>query len=133
VIAVLTGRFGAPDEDRNVTCGAGKHARWLRWADLSAIFSSTAFIGFIDGVHYPPGRRGLHLATSAGLAPGDGIERLHMLYGQVPIRQQASQPGRPVTQLFTISDPQTGKKLSGVIEDQGSDTIVSTIFAGALC
>jgi hypothetical protein len=132
VMSALTEQFGTPDEDRNQPCGQGKRARWVRWADLSAVFSAT-FIGFIDGVHYPPGRPALHLATAVGLAPGDGIERLHMLYGPVPTRAQPAHPGRPAMQLFTISGPRAGDKLSGVLEDEGGETIVSTIFAGALC
>lgn len=133
VLAVLTGALGTPDEDRAQPCGAGKQARWVRWADLSAVFSTTKFIGFIDGVHYPPGRAPLGLATDAGLMPGDGAERLHQLYADVSVTPEPPQPGRLAAERFTITDAATGANLSGVLEDQGAATIVSTIFAGQLC
>ena len=135
VVAVLSERFGKPDEDMTQPCQnkANARSRWVRWADLSVILSTTGFVGYIEGVHFPPGRRALDLSTAKGLSPGDTADRLHQLYGPVPIRQEAPQPGRIANKLFTISDSKTSGKLSGVLEEQGSKTIVSTIFAGQLC
>lgn len=135
VIAKLTRKYGTPDEDSPQPCDGGKQARWVRWAGLSAVFSATTakFIGYIDGVNYPPGRPPLDLGTLAGLVPGNSVERVHTLYDPVEIRKQPAQPGRPATELFTIPDPQTTKPLTGVLEDRGGETVVSTIFAGKLC
>jgi hypothetical protein len=135
VVAVLSERFGRPDEDRTQPCQdrANARSRSVRWADLSVILSPRAFVGYIEGVHFPPGRRALDLPTAKGLSPGDTADRLQQLYGPVPIRQEAPQPGRTVTKLFTISDGRTSGTLSGVLEKQGSRTVVSAIFAGQLC
>jgi hypothetical protein len=136
VIALLSKRLGEPDEDKAQPCQdrANARARWVRWADLSAVFSPDVFVGYIEGTHFPPGRRpALDFSTAKGLSPGDTVERLHQLYGPVPIRRETPQPGQIATKLFTISDARTSDKLSGVLEDQGNKTVVTAIFAGKLC
>ena len=97
------------------------------------IFSTEAFVGYIEGIHFPPGSPALDFSTAKGLSPGDTVDRLHQLYGPVPIRQDTPSPGQIATKLFTISDDRTSDKLSGVLEDQGDKTVVTAIFAGELC
>ena len=135
VIALLSKRFGRPDEDAAQPCQnqATGQSRWIRWADLSAIFSTTTFVGYIEGVHFPPGRPALDFSTAKGLSPGDTVDRLRRLYGPVPIRPEAPRPGQVPTKLFTISADRTSGKLSGVLEDHGNETVVAAIFAGRLC
>jgi hypothetical protein len=135
VTALLSRRLGRPDEDRTQPCQdhGNARSRWVRWADLSVIFSTGAFVGYIEGIHFPPGSPALDFSTARGLSPGDTVDRLHQLYGPVPIRPDTAQPGRSATKLFTISDDGTSAKLSGVLEDQGTKTVVTTIFAGELC
>ena len=96
-------------------------------------FSTEAFVGYIEGVHFPPGSAALDFSTAKGLSPGDSVGRLHQLYGPVPIRQDAPRPGQIATKLFTISGDRTSDKLSGVLEAQGNKTVVTAIFAGELC
>jgi len=135
VIALLSNRLGRPDEDTIQPCEnqVDGRSRWVRWADLSVIFSAKAFVGYVEGIHFPPGGRALDFSTAKGLSPGDTVNRLHRLYGPVPVRQNSPQPGQVATKLFTISDDRTGEKLSGVLENQGNKTVVAAIFAGELC
>lgn len=135
VIVLLAKLLGKPDEDAPQPCQhqANARSRWVRWADLSAVFSTGTFVGYIEGVHFPPGSAALDFSTAKGLSPGDTVDRLHQLYGSVPIRQETPEPGQVPTKLFTISDDKTSGKLSGVLEDQGNKTVVATIFAGELC
>jgi hypothetical protein len=134
VTALLSKRLGRPDEDTTQPCQqVNARSRWVRWADLSVIFSAKAFVAYIEGIHFPRGRPALDFSTAKGLSPGDTVDRLHRLYGPVPIRQGTPQPGQIATKLFTISDDRTSDKLSGVLENQGNKTVVTAIFAGELC
>jgi hypothetical protein len=135
VIAALSKRLGKPDEDLTQPCQnqANARSRWVRWADLSVIFSADAFVGYIEGVHFPPGSPPLDFSTAKGLSPGDTVDRLRQLYGPVPIRQETPQPGRIATKVFTVSDDKASDKLSGVLEGQGDKAVVTAIFAGELC
>jgi len=134
VIAALTKRLGMPDEDKTPPCQSQVDARsrWVRWADLSAIFSGNEFVGYIEGIHFPPGSPALDLSTAEGLSPGDTVDRLQQLYGHVSIRQETPQPGQIATELFTIFED-SSEKISGVLENQGHKTVVTAIFAGQLC
>ncbi len=135
VLEQLSPRLGKPDEDKAQPCRNQRNAtsRWVRWADLTVIFSTRMFVGYIDGVHFPPGRPALHLSTAKGLSPGDPVDRLRQLYGDVPIRQETPQPGQIAVKTFAIPDGKPSQTLSGVLENQGSKTVISTIFAGELC
>ena len=136
VVATLTSRLGPAEEDADQPCvnDPAAHSRWVRWADLSIRLDANGFAGYIEGVHFPPGRQALDFATARGLSPGDSADRLRQLYrGSVRMRPEPRTPGRPATKLFTIGDPRDGGVLSGVVEQQGKSAVVTSIFAGRLC
>ena len=54
VVDALTALLGTPTADEPEEC-AGQPARWVRWADLGIRLASGRFVGFIEGIHYPPG------------------------------------------------------------------------------
>jgi hypothetical protein len=135
VVATLTSRLGPAEEDAVQPCDNDPAvlSRWVRWADLSIRLDAHGFAGYIEGVHFPPGRAAVDLATAQGLSPGDSAERLRQLYrGSLRLRTQPGRAGRPSTEVFTISGRQGGV-LSGVIEQQGKSATVASIFAGEIC
>lgn len=136
VVATLTSRLGPAEEDSDQPCeiDPAVHSRWVRWADLSVRLDAHGFAGYIEGVHFPPGRAALDFATAQGLSPGDSAERLRQLYrGSVRVRTEPGRAGRPATEIFTISGERDGEVVSGVIEKQGESATVTAIFAGELC
>jgi hypothetical protein len=136
VVATMTSRLGPAEEDADQPCenDPAGHSRWVRWADLSIRLDAHGFAGYIEGVHFPPGRAAFDFATARGLSPGDSAARLRQLYGgSVRVRTEAGRAGRPATEIFTISGQRDGGVLSGVIEKQGNSATVTAIFAGELC
>jgi hypothetical protein len=136
VVGILTERLGPPDEDEQQRCTkkATTRARYVRWADLSIQLLAGRFTAYVEGIHFPPGRQALDFGTARGLSPGDSAERLHSLYPRgVRVRQLKGQPGRPESQLFTITGESDARHLSGVIEQQGSGMTVTSLFVGELC
>lgn len=135
VIAALSERLGVPEEDDSQPCQSdtGARSHWVRWADLSLRFSTTEFVAYIEGVHFPPGSPALDLGTSKSLSPGDSVERLHEIYGDVPVRHETAQRGQIGAELFTIVDDDSGDKVSGVLEQDNDKQIVTSIFGGHLC
>jgi hypothetical protein len=134
VVTALTARLGVPDEDNKQPCGkAAATSRWVRWADLSLRFSPDTFAGYIEGVHFPPGRKALDFATRPGLSPGDSTELLHALYGHSLRAHKVTQPGRAAATIVTIMTISKGQQLSGLIEHDGNADTVASIFAGELC
>jgi hypothetical protein len=136
VVATLTSQLGPAEEDADQPCDndPAVHSRWVRWADLSIRLDADGFAGYIEGVHFPPGRAALDFATAEGLSPGDSAQRLRQIYGgSVRARTEPGKAGRPATEIFTIAGPQGGGVLSGVIEKQDNTATVTAIFAGDLC
>jgi hypothetical protein len=136
VVATLTSRLGPAEEDADQPCenDPAVHSRWVRWADLSIRLDAHGFAGYIEGVHFPPGRAALDFATAQGLSPGDSAARLRQLYGgSVQVRTEPGRAGRPTTEIFTITGQRGGGVLSGVIEKQGKSATVFASFAGELC
>jgi hypothetical protein len=136
VVATLTSRLGPAEEDADQPCenDPAVHSRWVRWADLSIRLDAQGFAGYIEGIHFPPGRKALDFATARGLSPGDSAERLGEIYrGSVRVRTEPGSAGRPATEIFTISGQPGGGALSGVIEKQGKSATVTAVFAGELC
>jgi hypothetical protein len=135
VVDVFSARLGTPDEDDQQPCGrTHSPSRWVRWADLSLHFSPGRFTGYIEGIHFPPGRKAFDFATPQGLSPGDSVQRLHELYGNsLRVRTEPAQSGRPASIVATLAHAPTTGPMSAVIEWQKDDHIVISIFAGDLC
>jgi hypothetical protein len=131
VLDALTALLGTPTADETEEC-AGRPARWVRWADLGIRLASGRFVGFIEGIHYPPGPPPLAIPTAEGLAPGDPASRLFQLYdrsllNEVPAPDQSEQE---VTQ-FEITDG--SQPLLVVVEGPVDSGQVAAISAGSLC
>jgi hypothetical protein len=135
VVDVFSARLGTPDEDDQQQCGrTHSPSRWVRWADLSLHFSPGRFTGYIEGIHFPPGRKAFDFATRQGLSPGDSMQRLHELYGNsLRVRTEPPQSGRPASMVATLARAPTTGAMSAVIERQKDHRIVTSIFAGDLC
>jgi hypothetical protein len=135
VVRTLTDVLGAPDEEGDQPCDGHPEVQshWLRWADLSVRFDADTFVGYIEGVHFPPGSAAVDLGTRQGLSPGDSLDRARQLYGELPLRHQAPTPGQVAAELFRVADPPGQGPLFGVVEGAGTESQVIAIFAGDLC
>jgi hypothetical protein len=131
VVEELTALLGTPTADETEEC-AGRPARWVRWADLGIRLASGRFVGFIEGIHYPPGPPPLAIPTAEGLAPGDPANRLFDLYDRALLTEDPA-PGaseQEVTQ-FEITDG--SQPLVVVVEGPLESGRVVAISAGSLC
>ena len=90
--------FGLPNEDVSFPCpGHVGGVRSVRWADLTAFFADSKFVGYLDGLHYPNDGPLLELTTTEGVGIGSTRQELIAAYGDrvtvgPPDRQR---PGRP--------------------------------------
>jgi hypothetical protein len=135
VVATLTAQLRAPDEQSDEPCGkAPGTSHWVRWADLSVRFDQGAFVGYIEGTHYPPSGPPVDLRTRQGLSPGDPLEHVQQMVGKtLRLRSQPANPGQPPVALATIDDGVGPGEITGVIEGTGSARTLTGIFAGKLC
>lgn len=133
VVATLTDVLGPPDEEADEPC-EGRPQRlshWVRWADLSVRTETGTFVGYVEGVHFPPGRTAFDLGTPSGLTPGDPFARAEELYGELEL--QPDPEGQGGAQIFSVEDPAGTSSISGVVESAGDDQTVAAMFAGDLC
>jgi hypothetical protein len=127
---LLTTTLGLPNEDISFPCpGHVAGVRSVRWADLTAFFTDSTFVGYLDGLHYPNDGPPLELTTTEGV--GIGSTRLEFVaaYGD---RLQAVPPTDDVqgdVQEYQIDDG----RLSGLIEGEGDTGLVITVRAGVAC
>jgi hypothetical protein len=131
VARTLTDVLGAPDEESDLPCDGHPEVKthWVRWADLSVVFIAGTFVGYMEGVHVPPGSPPVDLGTQRGLSPGDSLDRARELYGDLRVRHQ-SLPGPGESDIFRFEDPPSQGSMFGVLEDAAE---VITIYAGDLC
>lgn len=135
VVNTLTDLLGPPDEETGESCDhEGARSHWVRWADLSLRFTRAGLVGYIEGIHYPPGSPPVRLATTRGLRPGARFARARQIYRtSLPPHRQPMGPGRPPVDLFTVVDPPGSPPLTGVVETIRGQLHVTGIFAGDLC
>ena len=129
-VTMLTTAFGPPNEDISFPCAdpAGE-MRSVRWADLTAFFMDSQFVGYLDGLHYPNDGHPLELTTPEGVGIGSSREELLAAYGD---RLEVGPPPDDVqgdVEEYRIDDGQ----LSGLIEGEGEAGVVITIRAGLAC
>jgi hypothetical protein len=131
VVDALTALLGTPTADEPEEC-AGQPARWVRWADLGLRLASGRFVGFIEGIHYPPGPPPLAIPTSEGLAPGDPASRLFDLYDRASLNEvPAPGPSEQEVTQFEITDG--SQPLVVVVEGPLESGRIAAISAGSLC
>jgi hypothetical protein len=135
VVATLTARLRPPDEQTDEPCRKPPGtSHWVRWAGLSVRFDGGAFVGYLEGIHYPPSGPPVDLRTRQGLSPGDPLERVQQTVGKtLRLRSQPANPGQPPVALATIDDGVGPGEITGVIEGTGSARTLTGIFAGKLC
>jgi hypothetical protein len=135
VVRTLTDVLGAPDEDDDLPCDGHPEDQmhWVRWADLSVVFDAGTFIGYMEGVHVPPGSPPVDVGTAKGLSPGDSFERAVEIYGELQLHHQPM-PGPGESDLFRFEDPPGQGDMFGVVEgtEETGQTVI-TIYAGDLC
>ena len=74
---MLTTTFGPPNEDISFTCpDPTGEMRSVRWADLTAFFMDSQFVGYLDGLHYPNDGHPLELTTTEGVGIGSSRKDL---------------------------------------------------------
>ena len=131
VARTLTDVLGAPDEENDLPCDRHPEVKthWVRWADLSVVFDAGTFVGYLEGVHVPPGSPPVDLGTRRGLSPGDSLDRARELYGELRVHHQPL-PGPGESDIFRFEDPPGQGTMVGVVEDAAE---VITIYAGDLC
>ena len=131
VVDALTALLGTPTADEPEEC-AGQPARWVRWADLGIRLASGRFVGFIEGIHYPPGPPPLAIPTAEGLAPGDPASRLFDLYDRALLNEvPAPGPAEQEVTQFEITDG--SQPLVVVVEGPLESGRIAAISAGSLC
>ncbi len=122
--------FGLPNEDVSFPCpGHVGGVRSVRWADLTALFADSTFVGYLDGLHYPNDGPLLELTTTEGVGIGSTRRELVAAYGD---RVQIGPPTDDVqgdVEEFMIDDG----RLSGLIEGKGETGVVITVRAGVAC
>lgn len=135
IVETLTDVLGTPDEESDEPCEARPESmsHWVRWADLSVRIEGDAFVGYIEGIHFPPGPPPFDLATPRGLSPGDLLSDARELYGELPITPGDPEPGQGAADLVSFSDPDGTGEMSGLVEDAPDGQLVAAIFAGDLC
>jgi hypothetical protein len=134
VTRTLTDVLGPPDEEGDEPCASHPEhqSHWVRWADLSLRFDGGTFAGWIEGIHFPPGPPALDLTTATGLSPGDPLDRARQLYPGLRVRH-ATAPGQRSADTFSFHDPDGTPKMFGLVEGDGGDQLVASIYAGDLC
>jgi hypothetical protein len=129
-LIVLNTAFGLPNEDLSFPCpGHVGGMRSVRWADLTAFFTDSLFVGYLDGLHYPNDGPLLELTTTEGVGIGSTRDELAAAYGD---RLQIVPPQDDVQgdiEEFRIDDG----RLSGLIEGEGETSVVITVRAGVAC
>jgi len=132
-VATLTDVLGPPDEESDEPCEdePERPSHWVRWADLTVRTDGRSFVGYIEGVHFPPGPTAFDFGTPRGLSPGDPLDRARKLYGN--LRLQPDPEGQGGAEIFTVKDPAGTPSISGVVEAAGDEKTVASIFAGELC
>jgi hypothetical protein len=135
VVATLTARLRPPDEQTDEPCRKPPGtSHWVRWADLSVRFDGGAFVGYLEGIHYPPSGPPVDFGTKQGLSPGDPIKRVQQIIGTpFRLRAQPDHPGQQPVALVTIDDGRGHGGMTGVIEGKGSARTLTAIFAGSVC
>jgi hypothetical protein len=134
VTRTLTDVLGPPDEEGDEPCTSHPEhqSHWVRWAGLSLRFDGGTFAGWIEGVHFPPGPQALDLPTATGLSPGDPLDRARQLYPGLRVRHTTA-PGQRPADTFSFHDPDGTPAMFGLVEGEGSDQLVASIYAGDLC
>ena len=131
VVDPLTALLGTPTADEPEEC-AGQPARWVRWADLGIRLAAGRFVGFIEGVHHPPGPPPLAIPTAEGLAQGDPASRLFELYKRAALNEvPAPGPSKQEVTQFEITDG--SQPLVVVVEGPLDSGRIAAISAGSLC
>ena len=131
VVDALTALLGIPTADEPEEC-AGQPARWVRWADLGIRLTSGRFVGFIEGIHYPPGPPPLGIPTAEGLAAGDPASRLFDLYDRAFLNEvPAPGPSEQEVTQFEITDG--SQPLVVIVEGPLESGRIAAISAGSLC
>lgn len=132
-VATLTDVLGPPDEEVDEPCEdqPQRQSHWVRWADLSVRTDGRTFVGYIEGVHFPPGPTAFDFGTLRGLSPGDALDRARKLYGE--LRLNPDPEGQGGAEIFKVKDPAGTPSISAVVESAGDEQTVASIFAGELC
>jgi hypothetical protein len=129
-LIMLNTAFGLPNEDLSFPCpGHVGGMRSVRWADLTAFFTDSRFVGYLDGLHYPNDGPLLELITTEGVGIGSSRQELVAAYGG---RLEVTQPPEDAqgdVEEYRIDDG----RLSGLIEGAGDAGVVITVRAGTAC
>jgi hypothetical protein len=124
--------LGSPTSDDHWTCAkpAGE-VRLVGWADLGVFAIDDVFVGYVDGLHYPPAFGPLlGLETTDGLGIGLDLKDLKAQYGN---RLKLHPPnGGPDTNHSKFDIDGEGG-IWGVVESGPDGARVITFAAGTTC
>lgn len=124
--------LGSPTSDDHWTCAkpAGE-VRLVGWADLGVFVIDDVFVGYVDGLHYPPAFGPLlGLETTDGLGVGLDLKDLQAHYGN-RLKLLPPNGGIDTNHSKFVIDGEGG--IWGVVESGPDGSRVITLAAGTTC